>query len=87
MALKHLNGCQERGRRDFAVGDIAPDDGLGLGSVLANHGCGILAAEGPATLPRFAARAWRDMPFAPTDPAVAIAHLDDDRLKLGESAI
>src|SRR5262249_27256502 len=55
--------------------------------VLADDGRGVLAAEGPATFTRLAAGARRDVPFAPTDSAVAVAHLDNDRFELGEGAV
>ena len=51
--------------------------------LLAEDGVRVLAAEGPAARGRLAARSRRNMPFAPADAPVAVAHLDDDRLELG----
>ena len=55
--------------------------------VLADDSRGVLAAESPAAVSRLAARSRRDVSFAPSDPAIGVAYLDDDRFKLGEGAI
>ena len=47
----------------------------------------MLAAESPAAVSRLAARSRRDVSFAPSDPGVGVAYLDDDWFKLGEGAI
>src|SRR5262252_8517654 len=87
MPLEHFDCREECGRRHLARGDIARDDGLGLARLLADDSRRVLAAERPSAVPRLAARSRRDVSFAPPDPAVAVADLDDDRLKLGEGAI
>lgn len=87
MILQHLDRGQQSGCRDPARADIGRDDGLGLVRVLADDGRGVFAAEGPAAFTRLAAGARRDVPFTPTDSAVAVAHLDNDRLELGEGTV
>src|SRR6516165_9117006 len=87
MPLEHFDCREECGRRHLARSNIASDDGLGLARVLADDSRRVLAAESPATISRLAARSRRDMSFAPPDPAVVVAYLDDDRFKLGEGAV
>src|SRR5499427_6317470 len=87
MPLEHFDCREECGRRHLARGNIARDDGLGLARVLADDSRRVLAAESPAAISRLAARSRRDVSFAPPDPAVAVAYLDDDRFKLGEGAV
>jgi hypothetical protein len=87
MILQHFDRGQHRGCRNLACGDVGCDRGLGLFRVLANDGRCVVAAEGPAAFPRLAAGTRRDMSFAPADTAVTVAHLDDDRLELGEGAV
>src|SRR5262249_3902123 len=87
MPLEHFDCRDECGRRHLACGDVARDDGLGLARVLADDARRLLAAETPAAVSRLAARSRRDMSFTPSDPAVAVAYLDNDRFKLGEGAV
>src|SRR5215813_11711036 len=87
MPLEHFDCREECGRLHLARGDIARDDGLGLARLLPDDSRRVLAAESPAAISRLAARSRRDVSFAPPDPAVAVAYLDDDRFKLGEGAI
>src|SRR5262249_37675830 len=87
MPLEHFDCRDERGRRHLTCGEVTRDEGLGLVRVLADDSRRVLAAEGPAAISRLAARSWRDVSFAPSDPAIAIAYLDDDWFKLGEGAI
>jgi len=87
MTFQHFDRRQQRSRGDSAVGDIARNDSFRLVRVLADDRCGVLVAEGPAAVPRLAARSWRDMPFAPTNSTVTVANLNDDGLKLGEGAV
>ena len=63
------------------------DDRLGVRAIHADDFRGVLVAERPAALAGLAAGARRDVAFAPADPAVAVAHLDDDRLELVEGPI
>src|SRR5262249_5892170 len=87
MPLEHFDCREECGRRHLARGNIARDDGLGLARLLADDSRRVLAAESPAAISRLAARSRRDVSFAPPDPAVAVAYLDDDRFKLGERTV
>ena len=87
MPLEHFDCCDERSRRHLTCGEVARDDGLGLARVLADDSRRVLAAESPAAVSRLAARSRRDVSFAPSDPGVGVAYLDDDWFKLGEGAI
>src|SRR5260370_4481747 len=87
MPLEHFDCRDECGRRHLTCGEVARDDGLGLARVLADDSRRVLAAEGPAAGSRLGARSRRDVSFAPSDPAVRVAYLDDDWFKLGEGAI
>jgi hypothetical protein len=87
MALKHFDCRDECGRRHLTCGEVTRDDGLGLARVLADDSRCVLAAENPAAVSRLTARSRRDVSFAPSNPAVVVAYLDDDRFKVGEGAI
>jgi hypothetical protein len=87
MVLEHFDRGDERGRRDFARARVGGDHRLRGAGILADDSLRELAAKRPAAVARLAARAGRDMAFAPADPPVAIAHLDDDRLELGVRAV
>jgi hypothetical protein len=45
------------------------------------------SCKGPAMFARLAARAWRNVPLPPTDPAAAITHLDNDWFKCCERLV
>src|SRR5262245_13714155 len=87
MPLEHFDGGDECSRGHLARRDIARDDGFGLARVLTDDSRRVLPAESPTAISRLVARSRRDVSFAPPDPAVAVAYLDDDRFKLGEGAI
>src|SRR5262245_18687123 len=87
MALEHFDGGEQRRCRDLAVAQIGSNNRLRILDLLANNGLGMLSAKRPAAVAGLAARSRRDVPFTPTDPAIAVAYLDDDRLELVEGAI
>src|SRR5262249_28508724 len=82
-----LHRGQQGRRRDFAGAHIGSNNRLCLGRILTNDRSGVGPAKCPAVFARFAAGAWGYVPFAPADPAVAIAHLYNDRLAFGKGAI
>jgi hypothetical protein len=87
VIFQHLDCGQQRRRRHLADADVGGNDGLGLAGSFAGHGRGVLAAKRPAAVAGLAARPRRDVAFAPTDAAVAVAHLHDDRLELGKGPV
>src|SRR5215510_4799648 len=87
MVLQHLDRRQQGRCCNFTCVEIGGDHRLRLHRILANRGRGLLPAEFPAALARLAAGSGRDMSLAPPNPAVGIAHLDYNRLELGEGAI
>jgi hypothetical protein len=60
---------------------------LGCRGIHTDNGGGMLLTEAPAAFARLATRSRRNVSLAPTDPAIGIARLDNDRLELGERAI
>src|SRR5262249_13599091 len=87
VTFQHLDRGQKRRRRDLAGIYIGGDDRLGLVSILSDNSRRVLGAKFPTLFTRLAARTWRDMAFAPPDATVVIAHLNDNRLELGERAV
>jgi len=87
MVLQHFDRRQQGRCRNFTCVEVSGDHRLCVQRILADRGRGVLPAEFPAAHARLAAGTWRDMSLAPADPAVGIAHLDYNRLELGEGAI
>src|SRR5436190_24340546 len=87
MIFQHLDRSQQSRGSDFAGIDVRRYERLGLNYGLADGGSGVLPAKGQTALRRLTAGARRYMTFAPANSALSIAHLDDNRLDLGESPV